>query len=40
MGDTAGSRTAAEAARVAVAEAMNERRIRFNGTTDDSADFG
>jgi hypothetical protein len=40
MGDTAGSRTAAEAARAAVVEAMNERRIRFNGTTDDNAGFG
>src|ERR1700754_214554 len=40
MGDTAGRRTAAEAVRAAVAEAMSQRRIRFEGTTDDSAGFG
>jgi hypothetical protein len=40
MGDNAGRRTVAEAARAADAEAMNERRIRFNGTTNDSAEFG
>jgi hypothetical protein len=47
MGDTAGAITAAEAASVAVAEAMNQRRIRLTGTTNgltgttnDSAGFG
>jgi hypothetical protein len=39
MGDNAGRRTAAEAVRAADAEAMNQRRIRFNGTTNDNAEF-
>jgi hypothetical protein len=40
MGDTAGARRAAEAVRAAVAEAMTQRRIRFNGTTNDNAEAG
>src|SRR4029077_393440 len=39
MGDTAGRRTAAEAVRAAVAEAMNQRRNRLNGTTNDSSGY-
>jgi hypothetical protein len=34
MGNTAGAITAAEAASAAVAEAMNQRRIRLTGTTN------
>ena len=37
MGDTVGARSAAEAVRAAVAEAMSQRRIRFDGTTNDNA---
>jgi hypothetical protein len=37
MKDTAGANTAAQAATAAVVEAINERRIRFDGTTNSSA---
>jgi hypothetical protein len=40
MGDTAGARRATEDVRAAVAEAMTQRRIRFNGTTNDNAEAG
>jgi hypothetical protein len=40
MGDTAGARKDAEAVRAAVAEAMSQRRIRFDGTTNDNAESG
>jgi len=40
MGDTADARRAVEAVRAAVAEAMTQRRIRFDATTNDNAESG
>jgi hypothetical protein len=37
MGDTAGATRAAQAVNAADAEEMNQRRIRFEGTRNDSA---
>jgi hypothetical protein len=40
IGDTAEAKTAAEAVKVAAAEAISQRRIRFKGTSDDNAEVG